>query len=330
MSHVYILRHIQQPRFKIGKANDIISRARNFRWDTIDFSNSFGISVPSEMDAYTLEKILHRTFRHARVSADEVIAGGGNADGASEWFAISCWPRLLRYLEDNHDLHPHEIIDGESLGLVVKKLTQPSEAALAREQWKSEKEARRVERQEAHLALHRAQMAELGQSLRLIRPKLVEELEHHRQERNVVGICHGRFGSHLVLACASPSPTKEMLWRLPFQDTQYSTRYGGGSVIDGYKQITHSKGRICAVSIPRLKHDKDSTYEPDNIIHQVFKDELTWLGQLQEIPETWLEAIFPIGFTKLRGEMEEASDRAVERLMQFRQEVALSELRPLR
>ena len=330
MSHVYILRHTQHPRFKIGKANDIISRARNFRWDTIDFSNSLGLSVPSEMDAYTLEKILHRTFRHARVSAEEVIAGGGNPDGASEWFAISCWPRLLRYLEDNQDLYPHEIIDGESMGLVVKKMAQPSEAALVREQLKSEKEARRIERREAHLALHRAQMTELEQALRLIRPKLVEELEHHRQERNVIGICHGRFGSHLVLASVAPSPSKEMLWRLPFQDTQYSKRHGGGSVIDGYKQITHSKGRVCTVSIPRLKLDKDSIYEPDNIIHQVFKDELTWLGHLQEIPETWLDAIFPIGFTKLSGEMEEASDRAVERLMQFRQEVALSELRPLR
>ena len=330
MSHVYILRHIHHPRFKIGKANDIISRARNFRWDTIDFSNSLGLSVPSEMDAYTLEKILHRTFQHARVSADEVIADGGSPDGASEWFAISCWPRLLRYLEDNHDLYPHEIVDGESMGLVVKKLAQPSEAALVREQLKSEKEARRIERREAHLALHRAQMAELEQGLRLIRPKLVEELEHHRRERNVVGICHGRFGSHLVLANVTPSPSKEMLWRIPFQETQYSYRHGGGSVIDGYKQITHSKGRICAVSVPRLVLDKDSTYETDNIIYQVFQDELTWLGHLQEIPETWLDAIFPISFANLSDEMEEASDRAVERLMQFRQEVALSELRPLR
>lgn len=329
MSHVYVLRHIQYPRFKIGKANDIISRSRNFHWDTIDFANSLGLAVPSEMDAYTLEKILHRTFRYASVSADDVIASGGSPDGASEWFDIGCWPRLLRYLQDNQDLHSHEIVDGESLALIVKKLSQPSEAARVREQLKNEKEARRIERQEAHLAFRRAQMAELEYGLRMIRPKLAEELEHHRKERNIVGICHGRYGRFLVLANATPSPSKEMLWRLPFQDTQYSYRHGGGSVIDGYKQITHSKGTICTASVPRLELDRDSTYEPDHIIYQVFQDELTWLRHLQEIPETWLDAIFPIGFVNLSGEMEEASDCAVECLMQLRREAELKELRPL-
>lgn len=328
-SHVYILRHFQHPYFKIGKANDIIIRARNFRWNAIDFSNSFGLSVASEMDAYILEKVLHRTFRNANVSADEIINSGGSRDGSSEWFNISCWSRLVRYLEDNRDLHPHVIVDGETLALLVKKLLKPSEAALAREQFKKEKEARRIERQAALLAFHQKQMAELEQGLRLIRPKLIKELEHHRRERNVIGICHGRYGPFLVLANPKPSPTKEILWRLELKETQYSYRHGGGSLISGYKQMTNSAGTIGTVSVPRLELQEDSSFDSDRIIHEVFRKEFIWLQHLREIPEVYLDAIFPIGLFNQTDSTEREGNRASEHLMQLHQEAQLIELKPL-
>ncbi|MEA1030621.1 GIY-YIG nuclease family protein [Pseudomonas sp. N-137] len=328
-SHVYILRHVQHPRFKIGKANNIIDRARNFRLEAIDFSNSLGLSVASEMDAYALEKILQRIFRHASVDVGQVIASGGSRDGASEWFDVSCWSRLMRYLEDNRDLHPHEIVSGKSLALLVNKLLQPTEAALARAQLKKAKEARRIERQEALLAFRREQMVALEQSLRLVRAKLVEELEHHRRERNVVGVCHGRYGPFLVLANAKSLPTKEVLWRLELQDTQYKYHYGGGSLITGYKQLARSEGTICIVSMPRLELQEDSPFSTDRVIYHVFQDELTWIWNLREIPEVWLDAIFPIEFlhdTDLKGE---ESELAAERLMQAHREAGLTELSPL-
>lgn len=99
--HVYLLRHAQHPRFKIGKANDILSRARSFDWSSIDFDGSLGLSMASEAAAYSLERILHRTFHYARFPIDVVVSSGDRTDGASEWFDISCMPRLLRYLADN-------------------------------------------------------------------------------------------------------------------------------------------------------------------------------------------------------------------------------------
>jgi hypothetical protein len=329
-SHVYILRHVDQPRFKIGKANNIVGRARNFSWETIDFHNSLGLSVASEMDAYVLEKILQRTFHRASVKACDVIASGGSRDGASEWFDVSCWSRLMRYLEDNGDLHPHEVISGESLALLVNKLMQPTEAALARAQLKQEKDVRLIKREEARVEFHRKQMAELEDVLRLIRPKLRAELEHHRQERNVIGICHGRYGPHLVLVSSKPIPTQKMLWRLELLDTHYSYPSGGGSLINGYKQMTHAGGTICTVSVPRFAPREDSPFDSDHVIYKVFQEELTWLSDLRDIPEAWLDAIFPIGFIYDTDSKGGESDLAVERLMQVYREAALTDLRPLK
>ena len=160
-SHVYILKDAFHQRFKIGKANNIVARARSFRWKSIDFSSSLGLVVASEEDAYAFEKILHRTFHYARLTTDQVLATGGLSDGGSEWFDTNCWPRLLKYLEDNHDLHPHEIVSGESLALLVTQITQSSERALARANLKAEKEARRIERLESQLELRREQMLSL-------------------------------------------------------------------------------------------------------------------------------------------------------------------------
>lgn len=53
--HVYILRDLKHPRFKIDKANNILARARSFRWVSIDFQQSLGLRLASEVDAYILE-----------------------------------------------------------------------------------------------------------------------------------------------------------------------------------------------------------------------------------------------------------------------------------
>lgn len=51
VSHVYILQDLKHPRFKIGKANDILARARSFRWESVNFQLSFGLRLGSETDA---------------------------------------------------------------------------------------------------------------------------------------------------------------------------------------------------------------------------------------------------------------------------------------
>ena len=46
-SHVYLLKDKSHASFKIGKANNILSRVRKFSWDCIDFSTSCTLSCPS-------------------------------------------------------------------------------------------------------------------------------------------------------------------------------------------------------------------------------------------------------------------------------------------
>ena len=172
VSHVYILRDLKHPRFKIGKANNILARARSFRWESIDFQQSVGLRLASEADAYILEKILHRTFRLAGVEPLEVIASGGTADGASEWFSTTCWPRLLRYLEDNQDLHPHEAVSGGELTALLKKQLEPSQAVIARQHLKKEKDTRRIEREMKLVEHRRTKRESLRASLNTILPTI--------------------------------------------------------------------------------------------------------------------------------------------------------------
>jgi hypothetical protein len=294
-SHVYILKDAFHQRFKIGKANNIVARARSFRWKSIDFSSSLGLVVASEEDAYAFEKILHRTFRYARLTTDQVLATGGLSDGGSEWFDMNCWPRLLKYLEDNHDLHSHEIVSGESLALLVTQITQSSELALARANLKAEKEAHRIERLEVQLELRRKQMGEVKKILLSAQPKLFRELEHHRQERQIVGVCNGRYGNSLVLAARQSSEEKRFLWRLELQDTQYHYKHGGGSVITGVRQMSLAGGAICTVSLPRLELQEDGPFADVNqLIHEAFDRELSWLRSLPTVSEEWLDLMLPV------------------------------------
>lgn len=198
MSHVYILRDLKHPRFKIGKANDILVRARSFRWESIDFRRSLGLRLGSETDAYSLENVLHRTFCFASVNPLEVVASGGSADGASEWFNISCWARLLQYLKDNQDLHPHESITGDELASLLEKQRQPSEDVIAPEQLKMEKEARRLKREMEHLIYRHKQLEGIRASLEIVRPRIADEFERLKMNGSIVGICDTGMGSCLV------------------------------------------------------------------------------------------------------------------------------------
>ena len=291
-SHVYILRDLEHPRFKIGKANNILARARCFRWQSIDFQQSLGLRIASESDAFTLEKILHRTFRFASVDPLEVVATGGSADGASEWFSTSCWPRLLQYLKENHDLHPHETVSGGELAVLLEKQLEPSQAVIARDQLNKEKEARRIQRELVHIAYRRTQLESLRASLIVVQPKIAQELEHQKQNGNIVGVCDTDTGSYLVLADTVPLPSGALLWGVKPLSTHYEYPGGGGSIMSGYSQMTCPEGTISKVGLPRAYLYSDSLSETDKIIHEVLHEEFGWLKQLQSIPEEWMSVIF--------------------------------------
>lgn len=315
MSHVYILRDLKHPRFKIGKANNILVRARCFRWESIDFAQSRGLRLASETDAYTLEKILHRTFRFAGVDPLEVVASGGSADGASEWFSTSCWPRLLQFLKDNQDLHPHEAVSGGELAALLEKQLQPSQAVIAREQLKMEKEARRVKRELEHIAYRRAQLEGLRASLEIVQPRIAQELERLKLNGNIVGICDTSMGSYLVLADKVPLPSGVLLWGLKPHSTQYDYPNGCGSIMSSFSQVASSAGTVSKVELPRAYIFDDSDSEEDAIIHEVFRDEFGWLKQLQSVPEEWVRVIFPPGFFFAPSADDHESEGAIGRVM---------------
>ncbi|WDG40861.1 GIY-YIG nuclease family protein [Pseudomonas synxantha] len=292
-SHVYILRDLKNPRFKIGKANKILARARSFRWESIDFHQSLGLRLVSETDAYTLEKILHRTFRLASVDPLEVVASGGRADGASEWFCTSCLPRLLQYLKDNQDLHPHVMVSGGELAELLEKQLQPSQADVAREHLAKEKEARRIEREAELIAFRHTQLEGLRASLKVIHPKIVQELERQKQSRNVVGVCDTGMGSYLVLADTVQLPSGALLWGLKPLSTHYDYPLGSGSIMSGFSQMTWPEGTIFKVELPRVHLHEDSLSETDEIIYEIFREEFEWFNQLKRIPVEWMSAIFP-------------------------------------
>lgn len=321
-SHVYILRDVRYPRFKIGKANDIVSRARRFHLESIDFLNSLGLAVESEDDAFALERVLQRVFRHASLDANEVVASGGEVDGASEWFDIGCWPRLVRYLEENRDLHPHVAITGESLADLVKCLSISRDDAAARAVRRKEKEAQRVERQEIRRAFRRDQVVELERKLCLVRHQLIVELERHRKDRNIVGVCSGEHGSWLILASEEEPLAGEMLWRLGIADTQFSYHYGGGSIISCCQQSVISEGAICAVSVPWIDAPEDGLGEIGRAIQRIFLREISWLKQLPQLPGAWVDAIFPSWFM-LSQEINSEGEAAAAYVMNIRREANL-------
>lgn len=314
-SHVYILRDLKHPRFKIGKANKILARARSFRWELIDFHQSLGLRLASETDAYTLEKILHRTFRLASVDPIEVVASGGSADGASEWFSTSCLPRLLQYLKDNQDLHPHVTISGGELVALLERPIQRSQVGIAREKFKKEKEARRNERVSELIAFRHSQLEGLRASLKVVHPKIAQELERQKQNGNIVGICDTSMGSYLVIAETVPVPSGDLLWGLKPLSTHYDYPRGGGSTMSSFSQMTWAEGTISKVELPRAHLRDDSVSETDEVIYEVFREEFEWFNKLQRIPEEWISAIFPHGLFLTPSSDDHHSKRAIENVM---------------
>lgn len=284
-SHVYLLRHKSKSRFKIGKANDIIARARQIGLESIDFQRSVGLSVPTENEARYLERVLHLSFREARLDAQEVIMGGDSTNGASEWFEMSSWARVLQFLQDNHDLHPHELVTGDLLAILLHKIMQPTDSAVARAQRKLQVETQRRQREETRLAARKQQLEELEQSLRLIQPKLIQHLERHQREGNIVGIGYG-FSECLVLSKSELPPNTDMLWGLDHSDTHYTFKGGSGSLIGGCMQCRNAGSTVCIVSLPLLTLDEESPFfEIDQVIHRVFAEQFEWLRQLPKVAD---------------------------------------------
>lgn len=108
---VYLLTHQAAPRLKIGKAGNLLVRARQLGQRRFDFGSSFALRVDDDSAAQNLERLLHRAFAQWRIApADLVRDEDESTDGDTEWFHLACKERLLQFLEANRDLLGFEYV----------------------------------------------------------------------------------------------------------------------------------------------------------------------------------------------------------------------------
>jgi hypothetical protein len=252
-SHLYLLAHTSGTRFKIGKANDIIERARCFGLGEIDWANSAGFALESPDVALHLERILLRAFTQWRLTPAEVLAAGGKRDGATEWMRSDCWDRAEEFLTDVQDLYPHARICGHALNRQVDELLAPALQAIAlRDKRRAEKEKRDAVRATLRHAQTLASRAILETSLTKARDNFWRELERHASEGTIVGLTFDDYGCSLVLL---GEPGNERLWQSQLQDTFYSWPGGAGGLIHSVSECSVDGARVCLVGLGKRVYD---------------------------------------------------------------------------
>jgi hypothetical protein len=120
-AYVYLLWHKTEPRFKIGKADDIAVRTAQLGAAQFDFHRSRALVVPDCAAAHRLERILHRSFHAFRLIPGEPYDDSypslhwGRRDGDTEWFASVCAERVHVFVTQNQDLFDCEWVSDEDL-----------------------------------------------------------------------------------------------------------------------------------------------------------------------------------------------------------------------
>lgn len=109
-AYVYLLWHANEPRFKIGKAEDIATRIAQLGVTQFDLARAKALEVADCAQALNLERALHRMFQRFRLTPGDSAARAypglqdGRRDGDTEWFSAQCWERLHTFIEQNEDL----------------------------------------------------------------------------------------------------------------------------------------------------------------------------------------------------------------------------------
>lgn len=246
-SHVYLLAHRNGKRFKIGKANDIIERARCFGLRELDWASSVGLVLRSTDEALRLERILLRTFADWRLTAEEVLDDDGAQNGATEWMRSECRNRVEAFLQHIEDVIPHSRICGDSLNCQVNSLIEPVlQAKVERERRGHEKRERDALRATLRRAQALASRAALEAAMSKARDNFWRELARHAGNGSIVGMALEDYGWNLILL---DEKVGEHLWQAEIQDTKFSWPGGAGGLVDSVAEYEVGDARVSMVSL---------------------------------------------------------------------------------
>lgn len=113
---VYLLKHKTEPRFKIGKANDVLQRISSIGGrDCYDLIESRSIDARTPENACRVERILHRMFSTWQLPVDIAQRFVGD----TEQFNIQCFGAVIAFVEANKALLDVGVVDALPLRQVV-------------------------------------------------------------------------------------------------------------------------------------------------------------------------------------------------------------------
>ncbi|NLR74302.1 GIY-YIG nuclease family protein [Leeia aquatica] len=295
-SHVYLLRHRNGLRFKIGKANNIIRRARNFGLQDIDWDSSIGLEVSDEREAFRLERILLRAFEKCRLTAQEVVDDDGVLDGATEWMDAGSFARVDLFLQQGTDLFPHARITGARLREEVIALTASAIEKIAK---RAHRKAEKLARSEALAARKRADDAAadaaLTTALRSAKDVLWQELLRHLDAGTIIGMATESNNWYLVLM-GQDLGQDERIWRPSLRGTEFNWPRGAGNLVNSFSEYRSADVRVCFVCL------SDSFYSGRPSREVVLPALAEPSGLLQSLPLVDLGGLSPTSDMRQCGE----------------------------
>lgn len=252
-SYVYLLCHRNGRRFKIGKADHIIRRARSFGLGEIDWLRSIGLEMSSACDAKRLERLLLRTFDAWRLPAEEVLADAGVQDGATEWMHTDHLSRVDLFLQHVGDILPHARVAGAELSAQVQSLLEPAQRSLAeKEQRRIEAQILRATRADRRNAAALAAKAELEVAIQRAKCVLREELLRHLDAGTIVGMAAEGHGWNLILMDQTGD---EWIWGVPLEATRFVWPEGSGGLVSSISEYRYGDTRVSSVRFGASLYD---------------------------------------------------------------------------
>jgi hypothetical protein len=237
-AYVYLLAHASAPRFKIGKAIELLARTKQLGQAKFDYARSEALRVAGEAEALNLEKLLHRAFAKWRIAPQDIERETGvREDGDTEWFHAECRDRLADFLKSNEDLLGFSLVSPAEVQSLVTPPTAPSPATKpgrkAPPRGKLTAEDRF--RQDAE------DVAKAVASIDRTQP-LLEELAALVETIHLTMPDESIGGASLQGICATSK--KELLAELLYKltDEVIRTHSGGFGIFNGYHHITQEDG----------------------------------------------------------------------------------------